>query len=869
MAQQTRPGRVALSTKVAHFTRLFPFLSWLPRVDRTTLRDDLMAGLTGALVVLPQAVAFAIIAGLPPQYGLYAAMTPAVVAALFGSSWHLVSGPTTAISIAVFAAVSPLAEPGTPEYIRLVLTLTFLVGCYELILGVARLGVLVNFISHTVVVGFTAGAALLIAASQVKHFFGIAIPNGTPFFGILASLAQRITEINPWVFSVSVVTLLTGIVTRRYAKRIPYMIAAMLVGSLWAAFLNAWLGQERTGIRTVGALPAGLPPLSSPDFSLDAIGATAVPALIVAFLALTEAVSIARALAVRSGQRLDGNQEFIGQGLSNLIGSFFSAYAASGSFNRSGVNFEAGAKTPLASVFATIFLIVILLFVAPLAAYLPNAAMAGILFLVAWGLIDFAQIAHTWQASKSESAILWTTLVGTLFSLEAGIFLGVALTLIDYLYRTSRPTVEPVLPSPEAGAYHFVSADGSAECPQLSIRRITGALYFGSVDFVQGKLMGSASDHPHQRWLLLACSGLAYLDLAGAEFLAQEAKRRRRLGGDLFCYRMNPANLARLRQSGVLDAIGEDHFFPVRSDVIGAIYRRLDPEVCRTCTVRCFSVCRSGTLPAGNVALRCLLATDGSEYARAPTEVAVAWAAALRVPLAVVTVVDRDSDRSAVVEERLSVVNAEAARRHVAVTPIVRHGKDPVGEIVATARELATHLLIVGRRPPRTTLIERFLGDRVERILLESPCHVLVVHPEAKPPARHIVVAWDGSSMLFEALGFIAQVVRVLQLPVTLVTAASNEAEREMAIRTHAEVLAALQQEGVTARSEVTLEAFADAIVSTVVATGADLVVIGNDPRSGLARHITPSLADKVIGSLSCAVLVIQPATTLRDAAHA
>ncbi|WP_283249524.1 sulfate permease [Hydrogenophilus thiooxidans] len=866
MAQQTRPGRVALSTKVAHFTRLFPFLSWLPRVDRTTLRDDLMAGLTGALVVLPQAVAFAIIAGLPPQYGLYAAMTPAVVAALFGSSWHLVSGPTTAISIAVFAAVSPLAEPGTPEYIRLVLTLTFLVGCYELILGIARLGVLVNFISHTVVVGFTAGAALLIAASQVKHFFGIAIPNGTPFFGILASFVQRVTEINPWVFSVSVVTLLTGILTRRYVKQIPYMIAAMLVGSLWAALLNAWFGQERTGIKTVGALPAGLPPLSFPDFSLDAIGATAVPAVIVAFLALTEAVSIARALALRSGQRLDGNQEFIGQGLSNLIGSFFSAYATSGSFNRSGVNFEAGAKTPLASVFASIFLIVILLFVAPLAAYLPNAAMAGILFLVAWGLIDFAQIAHTWRASRSESAILWVTLVGTLFSLEAGIFLGVALTLIEYLYRTSRPTVEPVLPAPEAGAYHFVSANGSAECPQLSIRRITGALYFGSVDFVQAKL---TSDHPHQRWLLLACSGLSYLDLAGAEFLAQEARRRRRLGGDLFCYRMNLANVALLRQSGALDVIGENHLFPVRSDVIGAIYRQLDPEICRTCTIRAFSVCRSGTLPVGGVALRCLLATDGSEYARAPTEVAVAWAAASRVPLAVVTVVDHDAEDASLVEGRLSVVKEEAARRHVTVTPLVRHGKDPVGEIVSTARELATHLLIVGRRPPRTTLIERFLGDRVERILLESPCHVLVVHPEAKPPARHIVVAWDGSTMLLEALGFLAHMARVLQLPVTLVTGVSSEAEREAALHAHEEALAALQQEGVTTRSQVLTGTFADAIFSTVLATGADLVVVGNDPRSGLARHVTPSLADQVIGGLSCSVLVIQPATTLRDAAHA
>ncbi|MCX8018385.1 MAG: SulP family inorganic anion transporter, partial [Rhodocyclaceae bacterium] len=410
--------------------KLFPFLLWWPLVTRSTLKDDLLAGLTGALIVLPQGVAFATIAGLPPQYGLYAAMVPAIVAALFGSSWHLVSGPTTAISIAVFAALSHSAEPGSPQYIQLVLTLTFLVGVFQLALGLARMGALVNFISHTVVIGFTAGAAILIAASQAKHFFGIPIPRGTPFYEILHQLYLQFFDINPWVLSVSLVTLLTGILTKRFLKKLPYMIAAMIIGSLYAEALNLWLGAAATGIKTVGALPAGLPPLSAPDLSLATLKQTVGPALVITMLALTEAVSIARAIAVRSEQRIDGNQEFIGQGLSNLIGSFFSAYASSGSFNRSGVNYEAGAKTPLASVFASLALVLVLLAVAPLAAYLPTAAMAGILFLVAWGLIDFHHIAHIWHTSKTEAAILAATLIGTLFNLELGIFLGVFLSLV-------------------------------------------------------------------------------------------------------------------------------------------------------------------------------------------------------------------------------------------------------------------------------------------------------------------------------------------------------------------------------------------------------------------------------------------------------
>ena len=232
------------------------------------MRVDLLAGFTGALIVLPQGVAFATIAGLPPQYGLYAAMIPAVIAALFGSSWHLVSGPTTAISIAVYASLSHQADPGSAQYISLVLTLTFLVGVFQLMLGLARMGALVNFISHTVVIGFTAGAAILIGASQVRNFFGIDIARGTPFYEIVRQLVLQAGNINPWVTGIGAATLATGILSRRYFKKIPYMITAMIAGSILAAMLNWWLGQEATGISTVGALPAQLPPLSLPDFSL-------------------------------------------------------------------------------------------------------------------------------------------------------------------------------------------------------------------------------------------------------------------------------------------------------------------------------------------------------------------------------------------------------------------------------------------------------------------------------------------------------------------------------------------------------------------------------------------------------------------------
>ncbi|MDO8989160.1 MAG: SulP family inorganic anion transporter [Sideroxyarcus sp.] len=578
--------------------RLFPFLQWKHLVDKQSTRADLIAGITGALIVLPQGVAFATIAGMPPEYGLYAAMVPAIIAALFGSSWHLVSGPTTAISIAVFAAMSPLADPGSPQFISMVLTLTFLVGLFQLILGLARMGVLVNFISHTVVIGFTAGAALLIAASQVKNFFGIAIERGAHFHIVIERFIEQFGNINPWVTLVGAVTLATGILAKIYIPKLPYMIVAMVIGSVIAYLLNLQLGVETTLIKTVGALPAHLPPLSLPDFSYATIHKVLFPALVVTMLALTEAVSISRSIAVRSEQRIDGNQEFIGQGLSNLVGSFFSSYASCGSFNRSGVNYAAGAKTPMATVYASLFLVLVLLLVAPLASYLPTAAMAGILFLVAWGLIDFHHIASIWKTSRSETVVLWVTLLGTLVDLEKGIFFGILLSLTIYLFRVSRPGIVPVVPAKEEGAYHFVGAEDHPQCPQLSMVRINGAIFFGAVDHVQTSLQKIDEIEPQKKTVLIIARGISFVDVAGAEMLAQEARRRRKMGGGLYFYRCKDEIYKFLRKSDKLDDIGAGGFFPTMSNWIKPIYATLDSEICRNCTARIFSECHA-KLPDG------------------------------------------------------------------------------------------------------------------------------------------------------------------------------------------------------------------------------------------------------------------------------
>ncbi len=582
--------------------RISPFLAWWPLVTRQTIRTDFIAGLTGALLVIPQGVAFATIAGMPPEYGLYAAMVPAIVAALFGSSRHLVSGPTTAGSILLLSVLSTMAEPGTTEYVRLAITLTFLVGLIELTLGFARLGFLITFISHSVVTGFTAGAAILIAAHQLEHFLGVEVPDGLQFHEIFVYFLGHLSEIHPYAGLVGGVTLLAGVLIKHLLPRFPYMIGALLAGSLTATLLDQSLGHEVTGIDMVGALPATLPPLSIPDFSFSTIKTLAPAALAMTLFALTEAVSIARSLAVRSEQIIDGSQEFIGQGLSNLVGSFFSAYVATGSFNRSGVNFAAGATTPLAAVFAGSLLMVVVVLAAPLAAHIPYAAIAGILFLVAWRLIDYTRIRRTLRVSRADSVVLTATFLSTLFlDLEFAILLGILLSFVVYLGRTSRPRVLVRVPAPNHPYRLFTTDPALPECPQLKVIRIDGSLFFGAVDYVAERLRMFAKGHPEQKHLLISARSINFVDVAGADLIAREARNRRAMGGRLYLHRVKEATRETLKRGGYRDEIGVENIFLSKQEAIATIFERLDHDICARCNKRIFTECLSLPPPVTSV----------------------------------------------------------------------------------------------------------------------------------------------------------------------------------------------------------------------------------------------------------------------------
>ncbi len=370
--------------------RLLLPMDWVRELGQPgVLRADLLAGLTGAVVVLPQGVAFATLAGLPPQYGLYTAMVPCIVAALFGSSRQMVSGPANAISLTVLALLAPLAQAGSADYVRLALTLTFMVGIFQLLVALTGLGRFVNRIPHSVIVGFTTGAAILIVNSQVRSYFGFDWPRGLSVVQTLSRGLSSMGEIRAAPTVVATATVLACVLARRWGSAlVPYMLVGVIIGSLVAQAL-VWIGGPSWALPAGQVLPGALPPLSMPDLSVSTLSSLLVPSLILTLLALAEAMSIASAVAIRNRRLINGTQEIAAQGLANLVGSFFSSYPSSGSFNRSGINVEAGARTPFAAISAGVLLIVLLALVAPLFAYMPNPVVSGILVMVAWTLFDF------------------------------------------------------------------------------------------------------------------------------------------------------------------------------------------------------------------------------------------------------------------------------------------------------------------------------------------------------------------------------------------------------------------------------------------------------------------------------------------------
>lgn len=567
--------------------KFFPFLTWLP-IAKKTWKDDLIAGITGTIIVIPQAVAFAMIAGLPPIYGFYTAMITPIVAALFGSSYHLISGPTTAISIVVYSTLVKFVNPESDleAFISLALVLTFLAGFFQLAMGLLKMGKLVNFVSHSVVIGFTAGAGILIAFKQLKHVFGLNVPQGSTILETVTFIGKHISETNWYIFIVALSTLLIALLVKFLIKPISryYMLIAMVLGSL----ISILLGAEANGIETVGHIPSNLPPFRVPDLSYENVSKLSSGAMVLALLGLIEAVAIGRAIALHTHQRIDGNQEFLGQGLSNMIASFFSSYAGSGSFTRSGVNHQAGAKTPLSAIFASVFLMIVLLLFAQYASHLPKAAMGGIILLVGYNLIDIHHIKQVYKSSGKELIVLVVTLLGTLFfDLEFALLAGILTSFFFYMERTSKPNIAVLGIDKNRNLINMIRDKDALECSNLKIVRIDGSLYFGSIEKISAYFSKLYEENDIQ-YVLIAADGINFIDLAAAEWLTNEIIKWQKNRGGIFIAGLKLISQDVLLKGGFIDKIGKNILFTDKKYAIAEIHKLIN----KPCRIKAFDECK-------------------------------------------------------------------------------------------------------------------------------------------------------------------------------------------------------------------------------------------------------------------------------------
>ena len=684
-------------------TKIFPFLDWFRGYGGSAFRADALAGLTVALVLIPQSMAYAQLAGMPAYYGLYAALLPPMIAALFGSSRQLATGPVAVVSLMTAASLAPLATQGSEHYIAYAILLALLVGVFQLLLGVLKLGLVVNFLSHPVVGGFTNAAAIIIATSQLSKMFGVSVDTaehhyetimavvssaisyphwptflmGALAFALMFGLKKTMPKVPGVLVAVALTTLISWAFAFNYDTRAPlsslrsseavelaqrFNAAVTSVPPLAAkrTMLNAELDQAQAsgdGLRVLdakhqldvlavemarlqeeahlhreslrlmlfegvehgsglffypkGEVPAGLSsdgrtwrikvgnrpldehgmvmtgggaivgsvPSGLPDFSIPALDIPVILKLfpyaaIIALLGFMEAISIAKAMAAKTGQRLDPNQELVGQGMANILGAVGQSYPASGSFSRSAVNLQAGAQTGFSSVFTSLAVLVVLFFFTPLLYHLPQSVLAAVIMMAVIGLINVSGIVHAWKAQWYDGVIALISFLCTLAfapHLDKGIMVGVALSLVVFLYKSMRPTVTS-LSRTEDQALRSAGLHGLKECAYIDLIRFDGPLFFANASFLEDQITSRMSAKKDLRHIIIAASGIADMDASGEETLSLLVDRVRSAGIDISLSGVNESVMKVLERTHLIEKIGRDHVYPTMDRAVCSVH---------------------------------------------------------------------------------------------------------------------------------------------------------------------------------------------------------------------------------------------------------------------------------------------------------
>ncbi len=551
--------------------RFTPYKDWIGELKSPeVLKADAMAGLTVALVLIPQSMAYAQLAGLPAYVGLYASFLPVMVAAIFGSSRQLGTGPVAIVSLMSAAAMQPFAALGPETVIAYSAMLALMIGVFQLALGLLRLGILVDFLSHPVVVGFTNAGALIIATSQLPKIFGLSV-KADQFEHHYEFLWATLTSLGSTqftTFTIGVFALATLMVLKKYAPRLPGVLITVFITTLmsWA------VGFQAMGGSVIGAIPEGLPSFAIPNVSLDfkTLSSLATTAAIIGLIGFVEAISIAKAMASQTRQRLSANQELVGQGLSNITSGVFGGYAVSGSFSRSAVNFAAGAMTGFSSVVTGLLVALTLLFLTPLLYHLPQATLAAVIIMAVVNLIKVAPIKHAWKVEPHDGVVAVVTFLATMVfapHLDKGILLGVVLSLGLFLYRTMSPALVEVARH-EDGSMRDAQAHGLKTSETVSVYRFDGDLYFANTGYLEGKLLNNVAQKPNLKVLILDMESIDQVDSTGEEMLEKLADRLKFAGIEFYIARTKLRVYEAFQRSGLAKHIGEERFFRERKYAI-------------------------------------------------------------------------------------------------------------------------------------------------------------------------------------------------------------------------------------------------------------------------------------------------------------
>ncbi|MBT4123323.1 MAG: sulfate permease [Candidatus Ruthia sp.] len=570
--------------KIAKF---LPFLAWIHEIkDKEILKADLVAGLTVALVLVPQSMAYAQLAGLAPQYGLYASFLPVMIAALMGSSRQLGTGPVAVVSLLTAAAIPTIIPAGADmvTYAAYASLLAFLVGIFQFALGALKLGMVINFLSHPVVVGFTNAAAIIIGTSQLNKVFGVDKGLGEHTYEqVWGTLVNATQFTNSWTLFAAIVAFAIMIGVKKYAPKLPGVLLAVVVTTIisWAMSFGSPVADGGLGGAIVGSIPEGLPAMIMPNFDFSIINQMVITAITIGLIGFMEAISIAKAMAAQTKQRLDADQELMGQGLANVVSSFFQGYAVSGSFSRSAVNISAGAVTGFSSVVTAVIVGITLLWLTPLLYHLPQATLAAVIIMAVINLIKFAPIVHAWKVEKHDAIVAVASFVLTLLfapHLENGIVIGVILSLVLFLYRTMEPRFTEL--SAHDGSSMFVNAlDNKLDrCEVVSIVKYSGSLYFANAGYFEDKILQLIADkHECLKYIIVDMAGINQIDASGEDTLSGLLDRCSAGGVEILFARMEGIERVLVR-SGFMDKYGENRFYERRTDALRFAWKELGDE---------------------------------------------------------------------------------------------------------------------------------------------------------------------------------------------------------------------------------------------------------------------------------------------------